>query len=109
PLYEKALDLLDEFDSYAIRHVPRGQNAQADRLCNEALDEGKSKTPTAAKPAKANSAPTLAQNHVREEAIACLSSVAAAWARGNPADPKPEQVWDQLWSILEEAGIVRGK
>jgi ribonuclease HI len=107
PLYEKALDLLDRFDSFTIRHVPRSQNAHADRLCNEALDEGRKTMVPGAQPARAKPSPAALQERVREEALACLKSVAAAWARGNPQDPKPDQVWDQLWSILEEAGVVR--
>jgi hypothetical protein len=44
---------------------------------------------------------------VRDEALECLRSVAAAWARGNPNEPKVEQVWDQLWTILEDGGVLR--
>jgi hypothetical protein len=28
-------------------------------------------------------------------------------ARGNPNDPRPDAVWDQLWSILEENGALK--
>ena len=31
--------LLSIFDAYAIRHVPREKNREADRLANEAIDE----------------------------------------------------------------------
>ncbi len=31
--------LLSYFDAYAIRHVPREKNREADRLANEAIDE----------------------------------------------------------------------
>jgi ribonuclease HI len=38
PLYEQAVAALRGFDSWRIRSVPRAQNADADRLVNEALD-----------------------------------------------------------------------
>ncbi|HWN72330.1 MAG TPA: reverse transcriptase-like protein [Solirubrobacterales bacterium] len=41
PLHEEAKRALRGFDSWSIRHVPRAQNADADRLVNEAFD-GKS-------------------------------------------------------------------
>ena len=39
PLYDRLLDLLDEFDDAQMVHVPREQNAHADGLANAALDE----------------------------------------------------------------------
>ena len=38
PLYEEAMAALRGFDAWRIRSVPRAQNAEADRLVNEALD-----------------------------------------------------------------------
>jgi ribonuclease HI len=38
PLYQQAMQALREVDSWSIRHVRREQNADADRLVNEALD-----------------------------------------------------------------------
>lgn len=37
-LHAKAKKMLAGFDSWSIRHVKRAQNADADRLVNEALD-----------------------------------------------------------------------
>lgn len=37
-LHEEAKRALREFDSWSIRHVRRAENADADRLVNEALD-----------------------------------------------------------------------
>jgi ribonuclease HI len=37
-LHAKAKAMLANFDSWSIRHVKRGQNADADALVNEALD-----------------------------------------------------------------------
>ena len=38
PLYLEAIEALRGFDAWTIRSVPRAQNADADRLVNEALD-----------------------------------------------------------------------
>ena len=38
PLYDRARAALAGFDRWQIRSVPRAQNADADRLVNEALD-----------------------------------------------------------------------
>ena len=38
PLHAEALALLDGFDAWSIRNVPRAQNAEADALVNAALD-----------------------------------------------------------------------
>jgi ribonuclease HI len=38
PLHQKAKEMLGEFDNWEIRHVKRAQNADADALVNQALD-----------------------------------------------------------------------
>jgi ribonuclease HI len=38
PLFERARHLIQSFEHFSIRHVPREHNAAADRLANEALD-----------------------------------------------------------------------
>jgi ribonuclease HI len=38
PLYQRAMALLQRFESYRIIHVRREQNQQADRLANRAID-----------------------------------------------------------------------
>lgn len=40
PLFAEVKDLLTQFDSYEIEHVPRADNARADALVNEAIDSG---------------------------------------------------------------------
>jgi ribonuclease HI len=40
PLYLQAMEALRGFDSWSIRTVPRAQNAEADALVNQALDQG---------------------------------------------------------------------
>jgi ribonuclease HI len=42
PLHEEARQRLRGFKRVAIRHVPRAQNAEADRMVNKALDEATS-------------------------------------------------------------------
>ena len=61
PLFERASKMAQTFDSFKIEHVYREQNAEADALANEALDE------TSGRPA--------------------TTSVRAA----NPANPQPPQ------------------
>ena len=39
PLHRQAMEALSRFDDWTIRSVPREQNARADELVNEALDE----------------------------------------------------------------------
>jgi ribonuclease HI len=45
PLYEQACSLRRKFPSVTIRHVPRAQNAWADRLYNQALDGNRDQCP----------------------------------------------------------------
>jgi ribonuclease HI len=109
-LYEQAKDLCDRFDAVEITHVRREQNRDADRLCNEALDGGTQNG--GAKPARnkpASKPLTEARTEaVRADALDCLRSAAAAWSQGRANSPRVEDVWDQLWSILEEQGVLRG-
>jgi ribonuclease HI len=39
PLHRKALALLRRFEQVDVRHVPRKQNAEADRVVNRVLDQ----------------------------------------------------------------------
>ncbi|HZU39151.1 MAG TPA: ribonuclease HI family protein [Gemmataceae bacterium] len=107
-LYDEANALRRQFDAVTIRHVRRADNAHADRLCNEALDGEGDKSRPRSTPAPAIAAVDVVQPAaVREEALACLQAAANAWAQGQTKDLAVEAVWDQLWSILEEAGVVR--
>jgi ribonuclease HI len=108
-LHDQAKGLADRFKEVLFRHVPREANRQTDRLCNEALDEAVPKSqrsPARNKPSDSSSLPGRIEA-VREEAVECLRSVATSWANGDSSSPSPEAVWDQLWSILEENGILR--
>jgi ribonuclease HI len=100
PLYDEAVRLRDRFEHRPqFVHVRRALNRRADELCNLALD---GKLPGAA-PADED-APTLLEpaTTVRDRAVACLRRAAAAWARGNADDPRPEAVWEDLLEIIGE-------
>jgi ribonuclease HI len=108
-LYDQARQLRQQFQSVSIQHVPRSENSDADRLCNRALDglPGTGNEPLLRSPApKRASKKTLLQEAVREEAVQCLRQAASAWSQTGSASPSAEQVWEQLWSILEENGLV---
>ena len=107
PLYQQAQALRGQFDNVAIRHIPRAQNKRADELGNAALDGAKRGAAPAPKPKKPSLTRRQAQAEaVREQAVECLRTAAAAWARGNAADPPADAVWEQLWDILRQEGVL---
>jgi ribonuclease HI len=109
-LADEAKTLMKDFASVTLTHVRREENKRADQLCNQALDAAKPKKPAPATVPKSPKKPaaTVGDGRVREGAVECLRSAKGAWARGE-AVPSPELVWDQLWSILEEGGVLRKK
>ena len=109
-LFDEARTLMKGFASVTLAHVRREQNKRADELCNLALDRAKPKpAPTVGgKVAPKKPAAMIGDSAVREDALECLRSARSVWARGE-AVPSPELVWDQLWSILEEGGVLRKK
>jgi ribonuclease HI len=48
PLYEKARALSHRLEWFAIEHVARRENREADRLANRAMDQGMGRPPAAA-------------------------------------------------------------
>ncbi len=128
PLYDEACRLRRGFDRVDIRHVFRSANSRADRLCNEALDGMESlretSSPREISPPSdgdtsrkqgvpsAKNAPSVKKktpgrkiksaDGVDERAVAYLHTVAAAWAAGKAAEPKPETVWRHLRKLLDE-------
>ena len=100
-LFDQAQVLARRFQKVTLQHIRREQNRRADTLCNQALD-GKPGVAAKGKPA-----PKAADLRVHDDAIDCLRTAATAWARGDATDPPPEAVWEQLWSILEEARVVK--
>jgi ribonuclease HI len=108
-LYDDAKELEEKFEHVTFHHVPRSENRRADQLCNEALDHPGQSAPVPPKEKRraATASGGSRAAAIREEAVHCLRAAAENWARGNPAVPSPEAVWDQLWSILEEQGVLR--
>ena len=109
-LYAEAVELRKRFAAVTLKHVRREQNKRADELCNLVLD-GKRSSGGAAAPAEPKPPATapLSAATVREDAVACLQAAASAWAKQGLSAVSPEQVWDQLWSILEDGGALRKK
>jgi ribonuclease HI len=110
PLFEKASALAKAFASVEYRHVPRKQNKRTDALCNQALDESSaSLVPPRASAVRHHSAGPGADlpAGAREDVLECLRSAACAWSAGNPNVPRAEEVWEQIWSIVAEAGVLR--
>jgi ribonuclease HI len=108
-LHEQARRLCQQFAQVTIRHVARSKNSHADRLCNEALDAvGEGLPSTQGRERQRRSGrPDARMEATREDALQCLEAAAKAWSLGNPRNPEPQAVWEQLWSILEENKIVR--
>ena len=124
PLYEEACQLRRQFEKVTITHVRREQNKRADLIGNEALDgrprrRGEAPPPEespvnrdpertgATKPSapKAN----VDDATVRSDAIQCLADAARHWATNGTGGLPPEAVWEQLWSLLDEAGVLKKK
>ncbi|MCS6866099.1 MAG: ribonuclease HI family protein [Gemmataceae bacterium] len=112
-LYEQARRLWDQFARVTIQHIPREQNRRADALANQALDGRLGNLPRDAPslPRQTQTAPRTrpTEDSLRAEAIRCLTDAACHWAAHGTADLPPEAVWDQLWSLLDEAGILKKK
>lgn len=109
-LYGEARTLARRFPAVTLSHVRRAANRRADQLCNAALD-GKPPGPASAPPPpkpKTRSRPAR-NGGVDDEAVSCLRAAMAAWGRPGANGPSPEQVWDQLWSVLEEAGVLKSR
>jgi ribonuclease HI len=122
-LYREAKRLASGFEKMTITHVRREQNARADAIGNDALD-GKVRKRGSSAPqldeskvhhtgkahshaASSHHEPAPSDARVREEALTILRSTAEVWAsRGLDAIPI-EAVWEQLWSVMEEAGVLK--
>ena len=46
---------------------------------------------------------------MRADAIRCLADAAKHWAANGVGGLPPEAVWEQLWSLLDEAGVLKKK
>lgn len=112
PLYQEATALRKQFNKMTLSHVRREHNKRADELGNIALDAEKKKNapPTETKPndskPKEQSAP-VSDQRVRPDALVILETAAASWAANGPMVPPVELIWDQLWYLLEESGVLK--
>lgn len=96
PLYEDARALANSFESIRFVHVPRSLNAEADRLCNMALD-GSPRKPKAAAAPKFHADDVAAPPGV----IALLEWARDTWASANAGKLSPTDVWQQLRALLD--------
>jgi ribonuclease HI len=84
PLFERARKMAQSFESFRIDHVYREQNAEADALANEALDEtsGRASASVAQPRLQTEEGPVAAA--VKKRAAAAKSSPSAAAAITKP-------------------------
>jgi len=102
PLYLQAVALRKHFESVTIKHIYREQNTQADRLCNEAMDNRSA----------ARSRPSIAPDPLPEplendmtpqmQALDLLKASAKRWAKGDASDPPPAEVLNRIVEILQQ-------
>lgn len=106
-LYDQAHALLSGFQSARLQHIPRAQNKRADALCNQALD-GPTKSSSQSKATSAKKKPSVRRRpEIDDIAIECLRTAARSWGATNGNDPAPALVWDQIWSVLAENGVLK--
>jgi ribonuclease HI len=129
-LYEEASRLRKEFEKVTIAHVRREQNKRADAIGNDALDGKPRKRgqsvedppPPSLQGGGSRTSPLPAgrgaggvgpahvdDSTVRTDAIQCLADAARHWSANGVTGLPPEAVWEQLWSLLEEAGVLKKK
>jgi ribonuclease HI len=106
-LHAEAQALRSRFASATLEHVRRAENARADALCNAALDGRSPDQKPASRKTKKKAVRSPRREDVDAAAIDCLRSAAQAWSDSSGRTPPPELIWDQLWSILEEAGALK--
>jgi hypothetical protein len=105
PLYEEARGLVAEFSRVTFHHVPRKENAEADRLGNEALDGKPTPLPPMdgrgpAKPAVRNHPPSANATPAKvDELRSILESARSAWAGGS-SSPTIEEVCERIAKLM---------
>lgn len=104
-LHAEARELMRPFTAATISHVRRAENKRADALCNAALD-GRSGAAPRKEPKKKRTR-IARREDVDAAVLECLRGAAASWGASAGRVPATELVWDQIWSVLEDARIVR--
>lgn len=107
-LYLEAVHLRKQFAEVKITHVRREQNKRADELCNIALD-GNKRQPKPQQQQQQQQAPAglVTDDAVRADVLECLAAAARSWAERGPSNPPVAQVWEQIWSILEDGNVLK--
>lgn len=113
-LYAEAQQLRRAIPRVTLAHVRREQNKRADELCNLALDGKPLDTKRAAGSTPAKTSPSapkvlVSDAAVRGDVLACLQAAAQSWVANGPLQPAPTLVWEQIWSILEDGGVLKKK
>jgi ribonuclease HI len=87
PLYERAHKMAQTFDIFKIDHVYREQNAEADALANEAMDEAEGVKPKSPSSATASAAAALqsAKSTKRASATTAVSATPVSRAASAPS------------------------
>src|SRR5439155_4882447 len=100
PLWEQARRMIDRFEAFSIRHVPREQNTDADRLVNKVLDAAQNQPNVnhTDDEAQRNTTADRRETHLAEaktqlEMISAEEDSARASSQGEPTrEPIPEEV-----------------
>lgn len=98
PLYQQAVALCKHFEAVKIKHIYRDQNSQADELCNEAMDD---RSPESIETGSVD--PSTADVAITPlmQALDLITQSAAKWSStGNPNEPPPARVLDQILDIM---------
>jgi ribonuclease HI len=110
PLHQEAGRLARQFESVSYEYVPREENREADRLCNEALDgSAKGTAPARRSRPHAAAATSLDRQSILAEAEKLLRDAARAWAETGLENPTPHQVFQQIIRHLERNGLLSTK
>ena len=135
PLFKRAMDLTRAFEKVTFQHVRREYNKHADRLCNEAMDErsegripGSSESlaralvpPTAApapapvtvpavdtsEPVAKKRKPRVDFDAVQNQGYEILLRAAAEWGGGAVPKVAVGEVWQEIWEMLNETGVIK--
>jgi ribonuclease HI len=125
-LYQRANELRRHFADLTLRHVRRSHNSRADFLCNEALDgrpvgaglvaDSSTNSPRVSVPSSSHGSgnssrvkSASARDSLRDDALAYLKACASSWATQGVAALPVEAVWEHLWQLLEEHGVLKRK
>ena len=106
-LYAAATAAAKRLRRVTYTHVRRGDNADADRLCNQALDgERRGSPPPAGPRPDGGGEPRRSPDELEAEGVALLNAVAASWAKHGPGHPPAVEVWDKVVALVR--AHVRG-